>query len=134
MSNELRVMSNEEKKKIVAFTDLNAWKEAHKLALLVYKLTDSFPNKEQYSLTSQMRRAGVSITSNIAEGFSRFTASDRVHFYVMAQGSLTELQSQTIIARDLGYIELVKYEESANLSLVVHKLLTGLIKATRIRK
>lgn len=62
---------NEEAEKIKFFTDLNCWKEAHKLVIIIYKSTKSFPKEEIYGLINQMRRAAVSITSNIAEGFSR---------------------------------------------------------------
>jgi len=83
MNNESRIME----KKIKSFTDLNAWREAHKLALIVYKITKDFPKEEMFGLTSQMRRAVVSITSNIAEGFSRQSYSEKVQFYSIAQGS-----------------------------------------------
>ena len=126
-------MNNEttNKEKIVYFTDLNAWKEAHKLVLSIYQLTKSFPKEELFALTSQMRRAAVSITSNIAEGFSRKSYKEKVNFYSMAQGSLTELQSQLLISRDIGYISPEEYNEILALSIVVHKLLSGLIKSSR---
>lgn len=133
MSNEARVMSYE-KTKITTFTDLYAWKEGHKLVLMIYKSTGTFPSEERYGLTSQMRRSAVSVTSNIAEGFSRFTPADRVHFYVTAQGSLTELQNQLIIARDIAYMPADEFHSIATHGVIVHKLLTGLIKATRLRK
>lgn len=79
--------------KIKSFTDLQAWKEGHKLVLLIYEMTDDFPKKEVYALASQMQRAAVSFTSNIAEGFSRQTDKDKSHFYIMALGSTTELQN-----------------------------------------
>src|SRR3989338_6282576 len=129
------MMNNEttNKEKIVYFTDLNAWKEAHKLVLSIYQLTKSFPKEELFALTSQMRRAAVSITSNIAEGFSRKSYKEKVNFYSMAQGSLTELQSQLLISRDIGYISTEEYNEFLALSIVVHKLLSGLIKSSRNR-
>lgn len=122
---------NEEKNKIQTFEDLNCWKEAHKFLLEIYKTTEKFPKTEQFSLTSQMRRAGVSITSNIAEGFSRGTYNDKIHFYNMAQGSVTELQNQLILAKDLGYIAGEKYENLREHSILVHKLITGFIKGAR---
>lgn len=126
---------NEEKiretRKIVKFTDLDAWKEGHKLVLLVYQSTKEFPKEEIFCLVSQMRRCAVSITSNIAEGFSRRSFKDKVHFYVMAQGSLTELQNQLLIARDIGYITLAKFSQIAECSVVSHKILSGLIKKTQ---
>lgn len=117
--------------KIESFKDLNTWKEGHKLVLLVYKTTKAFPKEESFALTNQLRRASVSITSNIAEGFSRQTYKDKVHFYTMALGSLTETQNQLIIARDLSYIENVGFGEIENQSIIVSKLLNGLIKKSK---
>lgn len=118
----------EEKSKIKSFTDLYAWQEGHKLVLMVYKNTRSFPREELFGLTSQMRRAVISITSNIAEGFSRNTAKDKCQFYSMAHGSLTELQNQLIVGRDIGYMSKEEFNKLANQTIVVHKLITGLKK------
>jgi four helix bundle protein len=96
-------MNKEINKKIKSFTDLNAWKEAHKLVLMIYKVTKEFPKEEIFGLVSQMRRAVISISSNIAEGFSRYTSRDKHHFYSMALGSLTELQNQLLVTRDVKY-------------------------------
>lgn len=115
--------------KIESFTDLNAWKEAHKLALMVYKMTKDFPKEELFALTSQIRRAVVSVASNIAEGFSRRTFPDKKQFFITALGSLTETQSQLLLARDLGYLQKEKFTEIANQSVVVSKLINGLIKS-----
>lgn len=90
--------------KIRSFTDLFAWKEGHKLVLKIYNISENFPQKEVFGLTNQIRRAAVSITSNIAEGFSRLTTKDKCQFYAIAIGSLTELQNQLLVARDVGYI------------------------------
>ena len=79
-----------EKVKIKSFTDLNAWKEGHQLVLLVYKITSTFPKNEAYSLVDQMRRCVISITSNVAEGFSRRTKKEKIQFYYMSIGSITE--------------------------------------------
>jgi four helix bundle protein len=68
-------------KKIISFTDLIVWQKAHQLVLDIYKITEKFPKKETYSLTDQMRRAAVSVSSNIAEGFGRYTYKDKIHFY-----------------------------------------------------
>lgn len=83
--------TEEPKKKIQSFTDLNAWKEGHLLVILVYKITKSFPKDELFGIVNQMRRCAVSITSNIAEGFSRQTFKEKVQFYCISLGSLTEL-------------------------------------------
>lgn len=118
-----------ENKKIKNFTDLNAWKEAHALVLEIYRLSSSFPKEEQFGLTAQLRRAGISITSNIAEGFSRSSLKEKVQFYSMALGSLTEVESQLITANDLGYFKRdgIMHERL----LTVNKLINGLIKKTR---
>ena len=112
--------------KIKNFTDLNAYKEAHKLVLIIYKFTAKFPKEERYGLINQMRRATVSITSNIAEGFSRNTIKDKCQFYTLAQGSLTELQSQLLISRDLSYLTREDFNQIANQTVIVNKLINGL--------
>ena len=120
-----------EKAKIKDFTDLIVWQEGHKLVLLVYTYTRQFPKEETYSLTDQMRRSVSSITSNIAEGFGRHTMKDKVHFYYLAHGSLTELKNQIMIARDVGYVknsDCMSLKENADL---VHRLLQGLITKSK---
>lgn len=77
-------MGKNNKTKIRSFTDLEAWKEGHKLVLAVYKVTKKFPKEEKYALTDQMRRCAVSITSNIAEGFSRQGKKEKIQFYFTA--------------------------------------------------
>jgi len=121
----------EEKQKIRAFTDLDAWKEAHQLVLMIYQETKNFPKDELFGLTSQMRRAAVSITSNIAEGFSRNSYLEKSHFYSISQGSNTELQNQLILARDVGYINTENFQKIINQSLKVHKITNGLIKKSK---
>lgn len=115
--------------KIRHFSQLNTWKEAHKLVLMIYKATNRFPAKEQFGLTNQLQRAAVSITSNIAEGFGRNTAKDKEHFYIMAKTSLAELQSQCFIAKDLEYIDQILFNELIGQSIVVDKLISGLAKS-----
>lgn len=119
------------RKKAVRFTDLSAWQYGHSLVIDIYKATQTWSKDEQYGLTSQIRRASVSITSNIAEGFSRTTTPDKKHFYSMAHGSLTEVQNQLLIAKDVGYLPEIVFRELADKSVTVHKLLTGLIKSMK---
>jgi four helix bundle protein len=117
--------------KIKEFTDLFAWKEGHKLVLLIYRCTKLFPKEELYSLVDQIQRAAISITSNIAEGFGRQTYKEKVQFYYQAQGSLTELKNQLFIARDVGYLNIEQFNtlnEQANLT---HQLLQGLISKSK---
>jgi len=117
-----------EGKTIKSFTELNAWKEGHKLVLLIYKETERFPDTEVFGLTSQMRRCAISITSNIAEGFSRITVRDKNNFFSMALGSLTELQNQLLIAKDIKYLEKDVFGLIASQTVVVSKLINGLRK------
>jgi four helix bundle protein len=119
--------------KIRSFTDLIVWKKGHELVLMTYKITDNFPTKEQFSLTNQMRRAAISITSNIAEGFSRQSQKEKAQFYSTARGSLTELQNQLLIARDIGYAKENDFAQLANQTVEVSKLLNGLIKIIKSR-
>lgn len=121
----------EHKEKIESFTDLNVWKESHKLVLLVYKVTKMFPKEEIFGLTSQMRRAVVSITSNIAEGFSRYSYKEKAQFYSIAHGSLTELQNQLLIAKDVDYLDNKIFCQLSDQSITVHKLLNAFIRKTR---
>lgn len=115
--------------KIESFTDLQTWKEGHMLVVAIYKETNLFPQKELFSLIDQMRRSAVSITSNIAEGFSRQGKKEKLQFYYMAKGSLTELQNQLLVAKDVGYLPKEKFNHLANQTVTVGKLLTGLIKS-----
>jgi len=117
--------------KIKVFTDLNAWKEAHALVLAIYEITKKFPKEEMFGLTSQIRRCAVSITSNIAEGFSRRSYKEKTQFYSMALGSTTELQSQLLVARDVNYIDKNSHKEIYEQSVKVHKIINGLIKSSR---
>jgi four helix bundle protein len=85
------------------FKDLVVWQKAHRFVLATYSLTTSFPSCEIYCLTSQMRRAAVSIPANIAEGFKKRGASDKTRFLNIAQGSLEESRYYLILTQDLGY-------------------------------
>ena len=87
-----------------SYRDLRVWQYAMKLVVRVYAETQSFPKDELYGLVSQMRRAAVSVPSNIAEGKGRLTDRDRAHFFSQARGSLLELETQVLIARELNYI------------------------------
>ncbi|MBI2055822.1 MAG: four helix bundle protein [Candidatus Sungbacteria bacterium] len=114
-----------------SFTDLNAWKNAHLLVLEIYKLTKNLPKEEMFGLTNQIRRADVSISSNIAEGFSRNSYKEKIQFYYIALGSTTEVQNQLLIARDLDYVSGEIFSDIAEKTIVVNKLINGLIKASK---
>jgi four helix bundle protein len=116
--------------KIQRFTDLIAWQKGHSVVIKIYKFTKLFPKEEIFVLVSQMRRCVISITSNIAEGFSRKNKKEKNQFYYIALGSTTELENQLIIAKDLGYISLGDFEKLMNDLDVVEKLLNGLLKSS----
>ncbi len=86
-----------------SFEDLIVWQKAHKFVLSVYELSSNFPKSETYGLTSQLRRAAVSIPANIAEGFKKRTAKDKIKFLNIAQGSAEECRYYLILAQDLKY-------------------------------
>ena len=118
-------------RKIHSFTDLDAWREGHILVLAIYEITKIFPKEEIFGIVSQMRRSAVSITSNIAEGFSRLSYREKSHFYAISQGSVTELQNQLIIAKDVGFIDGDKFQSLSNQAVKVHKIINGLIKKSK---
>ena len=113
------------------FQDLIVWQEAYKLTLMVYKLCKKFPEDERYGLTSQLKRAIVSVTSNIAEGFGRVGNKEKDNFYSIASGSLTESENQIIIAKGIGYISEDDYKGVMEQFIKTHKLLYGLRKVNR---
>jgi len=108
------------------FQDLIVWQKAHQFVLGIYRFTDKFPKTELYGMTSQLRRAAVSIPANIAEGFKKTGRADKARFMNMAQGSLEESRYYLILAADLGY---GKNVELNSLVEEVSKLLTAYASA-----
>jgi len=92
------------------FTELIVWQKAHQFVLNVYTLTKSFPKEELFGLTSQLRRASLSIAANIVEGYSKKGLKDKIRFLNISQGSLAECQYFLRLTRDLGYAEITKLE------------------------
>ncbi len=119
--------------KIINFTDLNTWKEGHKLVIEIYKITRNFPKSELFGLVDQMRRCSVSITSNIAEGFSRFSSKDKLQFYRISAGSITELQNQLIVSKDVGFLDDKTFEYLFDQSMSVLRLTNAFIRSTKNR-
>ena len=117
--------------KIKSFTDLIAWQKGHQLVIAIYKATNEFPKKEMFALINQMCRCAVSITGNIAEGFSRKGTKEKIQFYYMSLGSVTELQNQLLIARDIGYLPKEKFNNLVGQTIEVSKLINGLIKSLK---
>lgn len=116
---------------IKSFTDLTAWKKSHQLVLDIYKITQDFPKEEIFGITNQMRRCSVSVTSNIAEGFSRKFKKEKIYFYRISLGSLTELQNQLLIARDVNYLKKETFNKISQKTIECHKLINGLIKSAK---
>lgn len=127
-------MSKEQRIKIQNFTDIDAWKYAHALYIAVYEVSREFPKEELFGLTSQIRRAALSVSSNIAEGFGRRTDADKTHFYSISRGSLFEVQNQLYAARDIGILDKESCLSLLEKSLVTQRVLIGLIKSTSERK
>ena len=111
--------------------ELQAWQLAIQLVKGVYQVTASFPTSEMYGLSAQMRRSAVSIPSNIAEGAARNTTKEFLHFLGIARGSLSELETQIVIAMQLGYID--DSESVEKLIDDVFGLLGGLINSLRVK-
>jgi len=93
------------KEKLRSFKDLIVWQKAYQLTLDIYKITAEFPKNEQYGLVTQMRRAAVSVVSNIAEGYARKGKREYINFLSMAYASLSELETQVLLSKDLEYIK-----------------------------
>jgi four helix bundle protein len=114
------------------YRNLIAWQKAKRLALDVYRCTRKFPRDEIYGLTSQMRRAAVSVPSNIAEGKGRYSQKGFVQFLYHARGSLLELETQLSIARDLDYIDLPVFERLESETEELGRILNGLINRFQV--
>lgn len=119
------------KQQIKNFTDLDTWKSAHQLVLSIYHITGLFPKNELFGLTSQMNRAAVSITSNIAEGFGRSSYGEKVRYYLIARGSSYEIENQSYIIHDLNYISEQRFLALLEEIQLVQKLLNALINKTK---
>lgn len=117
--------------KITRFTDIKAWQEAHKVVIDIYGITKKFPKSEIFGLISQMQRAAVSMTSNIAEGFGRKSYKEKVQFYYQAQGSLIELENQLLVCKDIHYIDKELFNKIAKQIVIAHQLLIGLIQKSK---
>lgn len=112
---------------IKSYKNLIVWQKSFSLSLLIYKLTKNFPKEELYALTSQIRRAVVSIPSNIAEGYSRQRRLEYIQFLQIAFASGAELETQILIAKELGYFGSKDFDKVNNLLIEVMKMLNSLI-------
>ena len=112
-----------------SYKEQNVWQKSYDLCLKIYKITKRFPNGERYGLTSQIRRAAVSVPSNIAEGYGRKTTPEYIRFLYIAYGSNCEMETQILLSGDLGYIETGKLEILQEGIGEVERMLKALIKS-----
>lgn len=111
------------------YKELVVWQKSYQLCLDVYRITKRFPKEEMYSMTSQIRRAAISVPSNIAEGYGRKTTLDYIRFLYIAYGSNCELETQILLSGDLGYIEAGGLEKLQDGIGEVERMLKSLIKS-----
>lgn len=111
------------------YKELKVWQKAYQLCLALYKMTKDFPTEEKYGLSSQMRRAAISIPSNIAEGYGRKTIPDYVRCLYIAYGSTCELETQTLLSGDLKYLNEDDQDSLLERIKEVERMLMALIKA-----
>src|SRR5271157_4506652 len=116
------------------FTDLVTWKSARTLRMSIYRLCKRFPKEEAFGLSSQMRRAAVSVTANLAEGYGRFSYQENIQFCRQSRGSVYELRDHLTTALDAGYITPDEYKENELQAVSVVRLINGYIRATKQRK
>lgn len=120
-----------------SFEDILAWQKAHAFTILVYKLTRSFPEDERYGLTSQFRRAAISIEANIAEGYKKLGKADKLRFLNISQGSLEECRTYILLSRDLEYINNEQFcvlrDTIENTSKFLNSYCTGIINNNGIK-
>ena len=114
---------------LINYKELKVWQKAYELCLDVYNVTKYFPSGERFGLNSQLRRASVSIPSNIAEGYGKRTTPDYIRSLYIAYGSNCELETQTLISGDLAYIEKVKQKKLLKKISEVERMLKALIKS-----
>ncbi len=117
-----------------SFKDLLAWQRSIELTTSVYRLTSKFPDSEKFGLTNQMRRASVSVASNIAEGHGRSTRGEYVQSLGHARGSCSELETQIVIAKNLGFDAIQNLQSAETLCNDVGRLLGALIKSIRAKQ
>ena len=113
--------------------DLRVWQQSIEMVTSIYKMTKAFPKDELFGLVSQMRRAAVSVPSNIAEGYARGTDKEKLHFLRISSGSMSEIETQLILSLNLGYIGQETYNELSEQITSVWKQLNALISSIKMR-
>ena len=113
------------------YKELDVWQRAIKLVKNIYEIVEQFPKKETYALSDQVRRSSVSIPSNIAEGFTRNSTKEFIHFLYIALGSASELETQLIIAKEVGYVDNI--DNLIDDLAVIKKMINSLISSLKRR-
>ena len=113
-----------------SFEKLEAWQAARDLSVKLYTLTSTFPAVEKYGITQQLRRAAISVASNISEGTGRYAPKEQGHFYAISYGSLMELLNQVIISKDLNFITTAEYDDLRTSIETLSAIISGLRKHT----
>ncbi len=116
-----------------SYQDLEVWQKAMDLAQMIYDVTKKFPREEAYGLTSQIRRAAVSVPSNIAEGQGRSSTKDFLRHLSIAYGSLCEVETQLLLSERLGYVDSTHTHQTTALCQTVGRLLNGLMRSLRAK-
>ncbi|MDI6756958.1 MAG: four helix bundle protein [Endomicrobiia bacterium] len=116
---------------IVDYKDLKVWTKSYELALFIYRVTMNFPKSEIYGITSQMRRAAVSMPSNIAEGYRRRYTGEYLHFLSFAFGSCAELETQISLTKDIGFMSEVDFHNAYGHTQEISKMLGALVKSLK---
>ena len=117
-----------------SYRDLEVWKKSMRLAKRIYQITQRFPSEERFGLTNQLRRAAVSVPSNLAEGHARFGPGEFSRFLSITMGSVAELETQILLSNDLGYINSEIKQELMNELDAVGRMLRGLAKSIERRR
>jgi four helix bundle protein len=113
--------------------DLRVWQQSIEMVTSIYLMTQSFPKEEMFGLVSQLRRASVSVPSNIAEGYARGTDKEKLHFLRISSGSMSEVETQLMLSLNLGYIDQEKYNKLSETVTSVWKQLNSLISSIKKR-
>ena len=128
---EKKVIRFKNKTIMKSFKELIVWQKSIDIAIMVYRITSTFPESEKYSLTKQLKRCAISIPSNIAEGNGRYHKKDFIRFLSIARGSLYELQTQLIIAEKLGLVIENNFQNTHSTCIEKDKMLNKLIKSLK---
>jgi four helix bundle protein len=124
---------DEKYKEVKGFEDLLVWQKAQDLAVKIYKITKNFPDSEKFGIIDQLKRASSSVSANIAEGFGRNTAKDKLQFYSVAYGSTLETKNFVYLANKIGYLDDTTKSSLIEDIVCTQRLLGGFIKSTRKR-